>query len=753
MIDPATILNLIANHLWQSALLAGSLWGLLFARRLLSAQARHTLAFAALIASAALPLAMLLPGNELLMQSISSSGERAIPMRLDAAEIAPARAAGADPEIIALRSVERAAELTPSAEPVPDVVAEAKPTAKLGGFSASAAWGSDPGSLSVSLAPTAIESLPAMRLTAAVEPQPEPSGLAATIRAWSEAARDALASPLVVWSLFALWLVGAAVLLARTGVDALAAERLRARAAPVALPRTVAHLIGELDVRESAEAPGPMVAGLVRPTIILPLDLLKQRTDQELLGLVAHERAHIERGDLTLALVQRIVIALAWWSPAMHWIAARVEEEREMACDEAAAARVGDARAFARALTAHAEAQLFWGWPRLVVGATRGRSLLGRRVRRLLEIAGAAAPPAGIAGRLCAGALLAVIAAAALATPRLEAQDADTDDDDRSYTVRPTPAPRAPSAPRVLIAPDAPVVAMESRDMRRLTRELTRAEARMSRAAERLDEAVDDLEDDPSRAADVRRAADDLAEAQEDLRSAAAELEAAVSSMAGAAQILDFSAPGVRVNVASPTQPVEVGRAAEGLADAITAMVGDLDVAVEVDTEAMGGLKGLAALGQLGNWNYHYAGWNGAMGGPEARPLMLAAQMGDLEMVELLVDAGADVNAAAGRQGSVLTYAVQSGEVELARFLLDHGADPNQTVDGQVAPLMTAVQTGEAEMVDLLLDAGADPDARSPLMGTALMAAVRMGESEIARLLIDAGADVEGVRDEDPEED
>jgi beta-lactamase regulating signal transducer with metallopeptidase domain len=754
MLDPATILALIVNHLWQSAVLAGVLWALLVAaRRLLSAQARHALAFGALVAAAALPLAMLLPGNQSLIETIAARSDRALPMQLDRSSLAVATPA-ADPKLIAERA--RGSDTTSTARATRNGV--------------SASWSGSRGSWSVSLEPSARAapdnarpaartSSPAPAPTAAPEAADGPGVLAriggqigGRIGVWTEAARATLARPALAWGLLGIWLLVTVALLARTAADALAAERLRARATPVALPRAIAHLIGELDVRETPEAPGPMVASVIRPTILLPEGLAHERSAQELLGLIAHERAHIERGDLALALVQRILIALAWWSPAMHWIAARVEEEREMACDEAAAAHVGDARAFARALTAHAEAQLLWGWPRLVVGATRSKSLLCRRVRRLLEIAATATPPMALAGRACAAVLVAVIAAAALATPRLEAQDSD---DRRGRTFRgvipavpAVPAvprvpavPAVPAAPNALPVPAAPMIIRDPQDVRRAAREVNRAEARMSRAAERLEEALDELEDDPSRSRDVRRATDDLAEAREELRRAATELDVAVSAMAGISQSLRHVAPG----------SMDAGRAAQTLAGRIAAAVGDVNVAVDIDPESFSGsFSGLNALAQLSHSPrgvHVYADWTGAWGGGTS-PLLLAAQMGDHEMVELLIDAGADPNVAPDGRDSALNYAIRSGELELAELLLEHGADPNRTIEGQPPPLLTAVQMGEVELIEALLDAGADPNASSQYMGSPLMTAVRMGETEIARMLIAAGADVDGVSDE-----
>jgi ankyrin repeat protein len=55
-------------------------------------------------------------------------------------------------------------------------------------------------------------------------------------------------------------------------------------------------------------------------------------------------------------------------------------------------------------------------------------------------------------------------------------------------------------------------------------------------------------------------------------------------------------------------------------------------------------------------------------------PLMTAAKAGRLDMCELLVRHGADVNGH-NKSGSVLMWAVNSGNEELVRFILKSGAE------------------------------------------------------------------------------
>jgi ankyrin repeat protein len=93
------------------------------------------------------------------------------------------------------------------------------------------------------------------------------------------------------------------------------------------------------------------------------------------------------------------------------------------------------------------------------------------------------------------------------------------------------------------------------------------------------------------------------------------------------------------------------------------------------------------------------------------------------------------------RGNSPLMYAAALGGLESMRLLLDAGADPNAANDFAATPLMWCA--GDAAKVRLLQSKGARVDARSKLGRTPLLiAAAYDGASEAARLLIEKGADV-----------
>jgi len=90
----------------------------------------------------------------------------------------------------------------------------------------------------------------------------------------------------------------------------------------------------------------PLVTGLFRPTVLLPAESLQHLAPAELEMTLAHELAHVARGDLWLGLVPALARRLFFFHP-VAWIAEREYAiAREAACDEAVLAR-DDADAFA----------------------------------------------------------------------------------------------------------------------------------------------------------------------------------------------------------------------------------------------------------------------------------------------------------------------------------------------------------------------------------------------------------------------
>ena len=116
-----------------------------------------------------------------------------------------------------------------------------------------------------------------------------------------------------------------------------------------------------------------------------------------------------------------------------------------------------------------------------------------------------------------------------------------------------------------------------------------------------------------------------------------------------------------------------------------------------------------------------------------------------VDVVQLLLDGGLDINAQDGWGITALGYAVSYGPADVVRLLLQHGANVNVRNDaGQTALHNTVLSySADVDVVQALLDGGADVNAREADGGTALHTAAYVGPADVVRLLLHRGADVD----------
>ena len=113
----------------------------------------------------------------------------------------------------------------------------------------------------------------------------------------------------------------------------------------------------------------------------------------------------------------------------------------------------------------------------------------------------------------------------------------------------------------------------------------------------------------------------------------------------------------------------------------------------------------------------------------------------NLKMVKLLLEHEADPNAEFSGD-SVLTMAAAHGDLEIVKILVDKRALIDAANDEGFTALQKAAENGHKDVTEYLLNCGADIDHRSNAGGTALTIAANNTETECVRLLIERGANI-----------
>ncbi|MEM7370858.1 MAG: ankyrin repeat domain-containing protein [Bacteroidota bacterium] len=123
--------------------------------------------------------------------------------------------------------------------------------------------------------------------------------------------------------------------------------------------------------------------------------------------------------------------------------------------------------------------------------------------------------------------------------------------------------------------------------------------------------------------------------------------------------------------------------------------------------------------------------------------LICAVEEGNLPCLEILINAGMNVNARSERGVPALSRAIDKDHLQGLRLLIQSGGDIDQKSSSGNSPLMHAIDHGNKHIFAYLLDLQPELEIPDKKGETALFRAIRAGNTTFARKLIETGSDCE----------
>ncbi|HEV2829190.1 MAG TPA: M56 family metallopeptidase [Pyrinomonadaceae bacterium] len=147
----------------------------------------------------------------------------------------------------------------------------------------------------------------------------------------------------------------------------------------------------------------PGVWRVWRPIIILPGSMTTLLDDSELEAILLHELIHIKRHDNLVGNFQLVLCASLWFHPLVWFIARKLFDEREQACDEGVMEICNTPEAYASSILK--VVRFCFGWRVAGVAGAASGTNLRRRIENIMNNANSK-NPGGRVSRLLAGALV-----------------------------------------------------------------------------------------------------------------------------------------------------------------------------------------------------------------------------------------------------------------------------------------------------------------------------------------------------------
>ena len=145
------------------------------------------------------------------------------------------------------------------------------------------------------------------------------------------------------------------------------------------------HIRRSILLLESAIIKVPMVIGLLKPVILIPLGLLSNLPPEQVEAVLLHELAHIRRKDYLVNLLQSFAEVIFFFNPAILWISSLMREERENCCDDVAISRIKNKKQFIHALVAFQEYAMHQSNNSTAIAFAGREKYLLNRVKRIIH--------------------------------------------------------------------------------------------------------------------------------------------------------------------------------------------------------------------------------------------------------------------------------------------------------------------------------------------------------------------------------
>lgn len=126
-------------------------------------------------------------------------------------------------------------------------------------------------------------------------------------------------------------------------------------------------------------------------------------------------------------------------------------------------------------------------------------------------------------------------------------------------------------------------------------------------------------------------------------------------------------------------------------------------------------------------------------------PLIMAAKMDHVDVIEYLREKGANVNYTNDKKYTALHYAANNGYIKSTKKLLELGAKIDARDDRKCTPLIKTCSWNFLETCKILVHNGADVDAVDAISVSSLSHAAKRGYIEIVKFLLQEGANPNSV--------